>query len=105
MFGPCKFPRENIGFSKNRARTAVPRIFLHSGRSDALDVIDTATRKIIKTLHVGQDPQALIYVAGAVPEGKTGTLNLKKQGLNMKVANLPITIQEVQSTSGLPGYA
>jgi|TARA_R110002124_G_scaffold43278_1_gene132867 hypothetical protein len=56
-------------------------------------------------LHVGQDPQALIYVAGAVPEGKTGTLNLKKQGLNMKVANLPITIQEVQSTSGLPGYA
>jgi len=76
------------------------RIYVVLQKSDALDVIDTATRKIIKTLHVGQDPQALIYVAGAVPEGKTGTLNLKKQGLNMKVANLPITIQEVAGDPG-----
>jgi hypothetical protein len=34
-----------------------------------IDVIDTATDAVTTTIRVGQDPMALVYVAGAVPHG------------------------------------
>ncbi|WP_018404643.1 hypothetical protein [Marinobacter gelidimuriae] len=44
----------------------------------------------------------MIYVANAVPEGSTGTLNLVRQGLDMRVENLPIKIQGIDGkASGL----
>src|SRR4051812_24488324 len=44
-------------------------IYVALQNSDAVDVIDTSTDTVINTLHVGQDPMALVYVANAVPTG------------------------------------
>ncbi|OAP57006.1 hypothetical protein AYL99_09118 [Fonsecaea erecta] len=49
--------------------------------SDTVDVISLETMEITNTLNVGQEGQALIYVANAVPEGD-GTANLGRQGLS-----------------------
>ncbi|WP_353226209.1 DUF7282 domain-containing protein [Salinisphaera hydrothermalis] len=71
------------------------RLYVVLQKSDALDVIDTATNKVIDTLDVGQDPQALVYVAGAVPAGQPGTSSLSRQGLGERVANLPINTDRI----------
>lgn len=62
------------------------RIYVALQKSDAVDVIDTATRKIITTLHVGNDPQALVYVARAEP----GADAPSQQALNGRVENFPV---------------
>ena len=51
------------------------RVYVGLENGDAVDVIDTATNKIISRVPVGQAPQALVYVSKAVPEGD-GTANL-----------------------------
>lgn len=52
------------------------RVYVGLEDQDAVDVIDTATNTVIKTIPIGQMPQALVYVANAVPSGP-GTQNLK----------------------------
>ncbi len=74
------------------------RIYVALQKSDAVDVIDTASDKIVKTLRVGQDPMALVYVAGAVRHGH-GRRHLTRQGLGRRVATLPVEIR------GAPGSA
>jgi hypothetical protein len=61
-------------------------------------VIDTATNTVIKTLHVGQDPMALVYVTNAVPRG-SGRRGLTRQGLDQPIKNLAV------ETLGVPGKA
>ena len=56
------------------------RMYVLNEHSDTMDVIDTRTLSIIHTLPIGQEGQALIYVAGAVPSGP-GDQNLGTQGL------------------------
>ena len=51
------------------------RVYVGLENGDAVDVIDTATNKVIARVPVGQAPQALVYVSKAVPEGE-GTANL-----------------------------
>lgn len=46
---------------------------------DAVDVIDTASNKVISRVPVGQAPQALVYVSNAVIEGD-GAANLTPRG-------------------------
>jgi YVTN family beta-propeller protein len=81
------------------------RIYVGLEKSDALDVIDTATNQILRTLHVGQEPQALVYVANAVPQGD-GRQNLTRQGLDKRIVtqDLPVaggtvrwTVREVDT--------
>lgn len=76
------------------------RLYVALQKSDAVDVIDTATNAVIETLRIGQDPQALVYVAGAVPEGQDGAANLTRQGLDGRVENLAITIPDVDGAKG-----
>lgn len=76
------------------------RLYVALQKSDAVDVIDTATNKLIDTLRVGQDPQALVYVEGAVPDGEEGTASLSQQGLNARVENLPIEIAGAEDAKG-----
>ena len=45
------------------------RVYVGLENQDAVIGIDTLTNKIIATIPVGQQPQALIYVPGAVPTG------------------------------------
>jgi len=51
------------------------RMYVGLENGDAVDVIDTATNKVVTRIPVGQAPQALVYVSNAVPSG-SGTANL-----------------------------
>ena len=63
------------------------RMYVVNEHSDTVDVIDlTDNFKIVHTLQVGQEGQALIYVSNAVTSGN-GTQNLGKQGLLGSVTN------------------
>lgn len=55
------------------------RIYVGLENGDAVDVIDTASNKIIARTPVGQAPQALVYVSKVVPEGD-GMANLMPRG-------------------------
>ena len=60
---------------------------------DAVQVIDTATNTVIQKLPIGQMPQALVYVAGAVPEGD-GTQGLIKQGIDFPVKKAKLVVAD-----------
>jgi YVTN family beta-propeller protein len=51
------------------------RVYVGLENGDAVDVIDSASNKVIARTPVGQAPQALVYVSKAVPQGD-GTANL-----------------------------
>jgi YVTN family beta-propeller protein len=51
------------------------RVYVGLENGDAVDVIDTASNKILARVPVGQAPQALVYLARAVPAGE-GSGNL-----------------------------
>src|SRR5919202_696444 len=70
------------------------RIYVALQKSDAVDVIDTSTNEVINTLKIGQDPQALVYVAGAVKDGD-GRSNLTNQGLGKRIKNFDIDVRGV----------
>jgi YVTN family beta-propeller protein len=81
------------------------RIYVALQYSDGVDVIDTKTMDVIKTLHVGQSPMALVYVARPGPGSTTG---LSHQGLGMRVEYLPVTLRGATGTAtvqvrALPG--
>lgn len=61
------------------------RLYVLNGHSDTVDVVSLLHHPftIIRTLPVGQEGQALIYVADAVPSGP-GTQNLGTQGLKAR---------------------
>lgn len=54
------------------------RMYVGLENGDAVDVIDTATNKVIDRVPVGQAPQALVYVSNAVGTGD-GTANLAQR--------------------------
>lgn len=70
------------------------RVYVALQKSDAVDVINTATNQVIATLRIGQDPQALVYVANAVPEGD-GSANLTQQGLGKRIETLNVDMRGV----------
>ncbi|MFC4933072.1 YVTN family beta-propeller repeat protein [Massilia sp. GCM10023247] len=45
------------------------RVYVGLENGDAVDVIDTASNKVVARVPVGQAPQALVYVSRAVPSG------------------------------------
>ena len=69
------------------------RMFVGLENGDAVDVIDTATDKVFARAPVGQAPQALVYVSGAVPSGD-GMTNLVPRA-NSEPVNIPL-----KATSG-----
>lgn len=74
------------------------RVYVALENADAVDVIDTARRQVVATIPVGQQPQALVYVAGAVPAGG-GAVNLSRQGLDLRVETIEAPVE------GVPGLA
>jgi len=56
------------------------RVWVGLENADALVAIDTASNTVAATVAIGQAPQAVAYVPGAVPEGP-GTANLQPPGL------------------------
>jgi len=71
----------------------------HSDTVDFVDLAGTNAMKVTKTLNVGQEGQALVYVAGAVPEGD-GTQNLGRQGLSGKPVLNKILTGDSPSSNG-----
>ncbi|MDQ3808981.1 MAG: hypothetical protein M3336_01695 [Chloroflexota bacterium] len=67
------------------------RVYVGVEKSDAVDVIDTDTHRVINTLHVGQEPQALVYVANAVPQGD-GRAGLTHQGLDKRIVTRDLAV-------------
>jgi YVTN family beta-propeller protein len=62
------------------------RVYVGLENGDGVDVIDTASNKVIAHVPAGQAPQALVYVSNAVPEGD-GRANL-----SARVNNEPVNI-------------
>ncbi|MFL6715984.1 MAG: hypothetical protein ACJ8G3_06430 [Burkholderiaceae bacterium] len=62
------------------------RMYVGLENGDAVDVIDTATNKVITRVPVGQAPQALVYVSNAASAGDG------KAGLTPRVNTDPINI-------------
>jgi YVTN family beta-propeller protein len=56
------------------------RVYVGLENQDAVSAIDTLTNKVTATIPVGQQPQQLLYVPGAVPSG-SGTSHLVPLGL------------------------
>jgi YVTN family beta-propeller protein len=65
------------------------RIYVGLENGDALTAIDTMTNKVIATSPIGQGPQAIAYVANAVPEGD-GLQNLQPIGIAGQVTHLEL---------------
>lgn len=72
------------------------RMYVGLEKSDAVDVIDTTTNKVIDTIQTGQEPQALVYVPDAAPDG--GAPNLGRQGLDQQAHNVSTVLPD-----GSPG--
>lgn len=62
------------------------RVYVGLENQDAVQVVDTATRTVIATLKIGQMPQALVYVANAVPAGD-GMAGLTKQNVGLRITS------------------
>jgi YVTN family beta-propeller protein len=77
------------------------RMYAVNEHSDTLDVMDTSSLKVIDSVPVGQESQALVYVANAVPLPATGTENLGTQGLGMRCENRLIGVTSSTRASAL----
>ena len=65
------------------------RIYVGIENGDAMTAIDTLTNEVIATIPIGQAPQAVTYVPGAVPESE-GTANLQPLGIAARAARLTL---------------
>ncbi len=69
------------------------RVYVGLENQDAVIAIDTLTNKILATIPIGQQPQALVYVSEAVPTGD-GTSNLVPLADAGKAAHLTLIAPE-----------
>ena len=76
------------------------RMYTVNEHSDTVDVIDTQSLSVIHTMKVGQEGQALVYVAGAVTSGN-GTQNLTRQGLDKRIENRLLAVTNSTSATAL----
>jgi YVTN family beta-propeller protein len=65
------------------------RVYAGLENGDGVDVIDTATNKVVKRIGIGQAPQALVYISNAVPSGD-GRSNLVNR-VNGDSINIQLT--------------
>jgi YVTN family beta-propeller protein len=65
------------------------RVYVGLENADALAAIDTLSNRVIATIPIGQAPQALLYVPGAVPSGD-GLTNLQPLGVAGQAAHLAL---------------
>lgn len=73
------------------------RVYVGLEKSDTVDVIDTATRTVVATVAVGQEPQAVVYVAGAAG-GVADRATLGRQGLAPGTRSVPVDIRRSPGT-------
>jgi YVTN family beta-propeller protein len=74
------------------------RVYVGLENQDAVIAIDTLANKILATIPIGQQPQALVYVPEAVPTGD-GTSNLIPLADAGKAAHLTLVAPESSGSS------
>uniref|UniRef100_E1TKC8 40-residue YVTN family beta-propeller repeat protein n=1 Tax=Burkholderia sp. (strain CCGE1003) TaxID=640512 RepID=E1TKC8_BURSG len=74
------------------------RVYVGLENGDALAAIDTLTNKVIAQIPIGQAPQAVTYVPGAVPEGD-GTQNLQPLGVAGNTVHLHLTAADAGTSA------
>jgi YVTN family beta-propeller protein len=74
------------------------RVYVGLENQDAVIAIDTLKNTVLATIPIGQQPQALVYVPQAVPEGD-GTANLIPLGDAGKAAHLTMVPPEGNASS------
>ena len=65
------------------------KVYVGLENGDSVQAIDTMTNRIVATIPVGQLPQALVYVPGAV-SSNAGTANLKPLGISSDALHLEL---------------
>ncbi|MFG2500710.1 YncE family protein [Streptomyces sp. NPDC048441] len=68
------------------------RMYVGLEKSDGVDVIDTATHKVIDTIASGQEPQAIVYASRVARPGSAA--NLGRQGLGQQAHNVPTVLPD-----------
>jgi len=76
------------------------RVYVGLENDDKLIAIDTQTNAVIATIPIGQAPQALAYVANAVPEG-AGTEGLQPLGIAGQAAHFTMVSMARQPAPGV----
>jgi YVTN family beta-propeller protein len=71
------------------------RVFVGLENSDQLVSIDTLTNKVLSTSPIGEAPQAVVYVPGAVPTGN-GLENLQPLGVAGGLVNLSMGVPGIR---------
>ncbi|MGH3244351.1 MAG: beta-propeller fold lactonase family protein [Spirillospora sp.] len=69
------------------------RMYIGLEKSDAVDVIDTGTNRVINTIRTGQEPQAIVYVPDAVSSPGSAS-GLGRQGLEGGTRNVPTVLPD-----------
>ena len=75
------------------------RVYVGLENGDAVLAIDTLSNKVIATIPIGQTPQALVYVPGAVASGD-GTANLTPLGVAGQTLHIEMLPPAGASTNG-----
>jgi YVTN family beta-propeller protein len=74
------------------------RMYVGLENGDSLIAIDTTTNKVIAEVPIGQAPQAIVYVPGAVSEG-SGTHGLQPLGVAGEAAHLAMAAPDAHVTA------
>jgi YVTN family beta-propeller protein len=74
------------------------RVYVGLENDDRLAAIDTLSNRVIATTPIGQAPQALVYVPGAVPQG-SGTANLHPLGIAGQAVHLALASPSARGKS------
>jgi len=77
------------------------RVYVGLEADDQMIAIDTATNKVVASVAVGQAPQAITYVADAVPEG-SGTQGLVPLGVAGQAAHFTLAPPGDKAGQGSP---
>jgi len=78
------------------------RMYVGLENDDSLVAIDTASQRVVATIPVGQAPQAVVYLPGAVPTGD-GTQGLQPLGVAGQAAHLALAPVAGPGAPGAPG--
>ena len=74
------------------------RVYVGLENDDQLVAIDTLSNRVIGATPIGQAPQAVVYVPGAVPQG-SGTANLQPLGIAGQATHLALTSTSARTQS------
>lgn len=77
------------------------RVYVGLENADRLVAIDTMTNQVVAEIPIGQAPQAVIYVPGAVPDGG-GAQDLQPLGVAGQAVHLGLSADGGKPAAGLP---